>query len=34
MRDIVRASAFKADYKREKKGRHRETIEAELTPAP
>lgn len=31
MRDIVRASAFKADYKREKKGRHRETIEAELT---
>lgn len=31
MRDIVRASAFKADFKREKKGRHRETIEADLT---
>lgn len=30
MREIVRQSAFKADYKREKKGRHRDTVEANL----
>jgi mRNA interferase YafQ len=30
MREIVRTSAFKADFKREKKGKHRETIEADL----
>jgi mRNA interferase YafQ len=30
MRTIERTSAFKNDYKREKKGRHRETLAADL----
>ena len=30
MREIVRSSAFKADYKREMKGLHRETLEHDL----
>ena len=32
MRTIERASAFKRDYKREAKGRHRVTLDAELLP--
>tara|TARA_B100000780_G_scaffold272448_1_gene234705 strand:+ start:78 stop:359 length:282 start_codon:yes stop_codon:yes gene_type:complete len=30
MRTIKRTSAFKRDFKREKKGRHQKTLEAEL----
>jgi mRNA interferase YafQ len=32
MRTIERASAFKRDYKRESKGPHRATLEADLMP--
>lgn len=32
MRTIERSSAFKRDYKREAKGRHRVTLDAELLP--
>jgi mRNA interferase YafQ len=31
MRTIERSTAFKRDYKREAKGRHRATLEADLT---
>jgi len=31
MRTIERSSAFKRDYKRETKGRHRATLDADLT---
>jgi mRNA interferase YafQ len=30
MRTITRPAAFKRDYKREKKGRHRETVDVDL----
>lgn len=32
MRTIERSSAFKRDYKREAKGKHRTTLDANLTP--
>jgi mRNA interferase YafQ len=32
MRTIERSSAFKRDYKREAKGRHRVTLDADLVP--
>jgi len=32
MRAIERSSAFKRDYKRESKGQHRATLDADLTP--
>ena len=32
MREIDRASSFKRDYKREAKGQHRATLDAELKP--
>jgi mRNA interferase YafQ len=32
MRTIERASAFKRDYKRESKGQHRATLDADLLP--
>jgi mRNA interferase YafQ len=32
MRQIERASAFKRDYKREAKGRHRAMLDADLVP--
>lgn len=31
MREIERSSAFKKDYRREAKGRHRNTLEAEFS---
>lgn len=33
MRTIDRSSAFKRDYKREAKGRHRATLDDDLKPA-
>jgi mRNA interferase YafQ len=33
MRTIRRTTAFKRDYKREKKGRHRQTLDDELSKA-
>ena len=33
MRTIERSTAFKRDYKRESKGRHRGTLDADLVPA-
>jgi mRNA interferase YafQ len=32
MRTIERSSAFKRDYKRESKGQHRATLDADLVP--
>ena len=32
-RSIERSTAFKTDYKREAKGRHRTTLDADLVPA-
>ena len=32
MRKIERTGQFKRDYKRETKGRHRETLDADLVP--
>jgi mRNA interferase YafQ len=32
MRTIERSSAFKRDYKREAKGQHRSTLDADLVP--
>jgi mRNA interferase YafQ len=33
MRTVERSSAFKRDYKREARGKHRATLDAELVPA-